>query len=221
MENALTSAISHIKMKSGILFNRSRIFMDIFRKIFVFRKVLVFTKNTPKIDFQTVSKAEVDVRLAQIGDIPKLARFKTFSVGEAEERLEAGHLCFVAEKNGNIVFYLWVCFNNLYLDELETEMRIEPNSAYFYSNYTIPECRRMGVATAAMTKAVDYLFQNGIKKIYGLIYPDNIPSQRVVKKTRFRKMGEVTLIRLFNSRRYRYKGETPEDYVKLKKMFSI
>lgn len=221
MENMLTSAISHIKMKLGILLICSRTCMHIFRKMFVYRKVLVFTKNAPKVGFQTVSKAEVDVRLAQGGDIPKLARFKTFSAGEAEERLEAGHLCFVAEKNGNIVFYLWVCFNNLYLNELEMEMRIEPDSAHFYSNYTIPEYRGMGIATIAMARALDYLFQNGVKKIYGLIYSDNIPSQRVVKKTGFRKMGEVTLIRLFNSRRYRYKGETPEDYVKLKEMFSI
>ena len=128
MENTLTSAISRIKMKLGILLICSRTCMHVFTKMFVYRKVWVFTKNAPKVGFETVGKAEVDVRLAQSGDIPKLARFKTFSAGEAEERLEAGHLCFIAEKM-DIVHYKWVSFNETYVNELERKIRVSSDSA--------------------------------------------------------------------------------------------
>lgn len=214
MKSTYTRTISYIKMKLVTLFVRARAFTLFFGKIFVHRKV--FETNISKIGFETVSKIKVDVRLAQSDDILRLVKLKRFGKG-----LRRDHLCFIAEKNGGIVFHSLVCFNDLYLNVLERKMRIGHDSAHIYSYYTVPEYRCMGIATAGTARALDYLFQNGIKRVYVLIFSYNLASQRVVEKTGFRKIGEITLIRLFMLRRYRCKGETPKDSFILKEMFSI
>lgn len=48
----------------------------------------------------------------------------------------------------------------------------------------------------------------------------NYPSVQLWDKVGSRKMGEVLFFGLLRSRKYRLKGETPEDYAGLKEMFS-
>jgi len=221
MKNTITHVASHLLVKVKSLSVHSHTLEDVFGIIFAYRKVFVFETNALEARPETESKVEVDVRLAQSGDISKLARFKGFSRREVEKRLEAGDLCFIAETNGNVVYCIWVCRKDLGLDALERKLRIGFDSAQIHSQYTVLEYRGMGIATAVIGRVLDYLFRNGVKRVHGLIYPHNIPPQRVVEKNGFRKIGEVTLVRLFNSKRYRYKGETSKDCVTLKEMFSI
>jgi GNAT superfamily N-acetyltransferase len=166
------------------------------------------------------NRAGVDARLASNYDISKFDRFRKFRGGKAVERLRAGDLCFIAEKNGKIPNYTWICFHEAYVPELEAKIRIDPNSAYRYDAYTDPEYRGRGILPIVLTRASDYLFQNGIERIYDLVSFDNYPSLRSHQKIGSRKMGEVTFFKLFRSKRYRYKGETPEDSHKLEQMFS-
>jgi len=216
MDNTRTRAISNFKIKLGALLR------IIFGKVLVFEKTFVFEKSLSKFSFKMGNEAKVDVRLAQSSDVLKLVnKFKKFRGGKAEERLKAGHLCFIAEKNGDIVHYKWVSFNKTYVNELERRIRIGSDSAYIYDAYTVPECRGTGISPKVSARIFDYLFQNGIKKIYYLISYNNFPSIRDAEKTGLRNMGEVTLTRLFKLRIYRCKGKTHKDYITLKEMFSI
>ena len=216
MHNTRRRAISNFKMKLGALFR------IVFGKIFAFEKTYVFEKSLSKVCFEMGDKAKVDVRLAQGEDVLRLVKkFKKFRGGKAEERLRAGHLCFIAEKNGDIVNYKWVSFNETYVNELERTIRTGSDSAYIYDVYTVPECRGMGISSKVSARIFHYLFQNGIKKIYYMITHNNFPSLRDAEKTGLRNMGEVTLTRLFKSRIYTCKGKTEKDYKKLKEMFSI
>ena len=175
----------------------------------------------PKVGLKTVNRAKVDVRLAQGDDILKLSKFKKFRGGKAEERVREGHLCFIAEKNGDIVNYAWVSLNETYVNEIERRIRLGSDSVYRYDGYTVPEYRGMGILPTVLTKSSDYLFQNGIKEIYDIVASNNFPSLRAHQKVGSRKMGEITFIRLFKLRRYECKGETAKDCIRLKEMFSI
>jgi len=216
MDKTRTRAISNFKMKLRALLR------IIFGKIFVFEKAFVFEKSLSKACFETRNKAKVYVKLAQSEDILKLIKkFKKFRERKAEERLKANHLCFIAEKNGDIVNYKWVSFNETYVSVLERKIRVTSDSAYLYDAYTVPECRGMGISSTVSARIFRYLFQNGIKKSYYVISQKNFPSLRDAEKIGSRNMGEVTLTRLFKSRVYSCKGKTQEDYEKLKEMFSI
>jgi ribosomal protein S18 acetylase RimI-like enzyme len=193
----------------------------VFGRIFAYENMFLFETPKSKASPKTVDRSKVAARFAQGDDILKLGRLKKFVGGKAEERLKAGHLCFLSEKNGDIVSYTWVCFNEAFVDELERRIRIGSDSAYRYDDYTVPKFRGMGILPAVLLTASDYLFQSGIKEIYDLVESNNHPSLRVYLKIGSRKLGEITFIRLFNLRRYRYKAETTRDYARLKEMLSV
>lgn len=199
------------------------IFRTIFGKVFVHQTLFVFGALLTKLSFKATSKVEIDVRLAQNDDKPllRLAKRSRFGVARARKMLKAGHLCFLAEKNGDVVSFTWFSFDDVYIHELERIMRINSDSVYAYGSYVVPEYRGLRIFPETFVEGLDYLFQNGIIQIYSLINPRNIPSQRAVKKIGFRKIGEITLVKMFNSRRYKYKGETSKDCARLKEMFSI
>jgi len=150
-----------------------------------------------------------------------LNKFEKFRRGKAEERFKAGRLCFVAEENGDIVNYVWVGLDATFVDELGREIRIDPASAYRYDGYTVPEYRGLGILPVVLTRVADYLFKNGIEEIYDIVVSDNRPSLRAHEKIGSRKMGEITFIKLFKSTRYRCRGSTARDGLRLKEMFGI
>jgi GNAT superfamily N-acetyltransferase len=219
--NGRIRAVSNVKRKLATLL---RIVLG---KIFVCEQLIAFETSSQASLRSTVDEAKVAVRLAHSGDIPKLDRSKRVRVGKVGERwkarmrFKAGHLCFVVEKNGKILNHTWVCFHEAYVDELERKIQIESDSAYRYDEYTDPDYRGMGILPTVLMWSANYLFQNGIKEIYEVVSSNNFPSLRAHQKIGSRKMGEVTLIRLFELKRYRCKGETPRDLIKLKQMFSI
>ena len=99
------------------------------------------------------------------------------------------------EKNGDIVNYTWVSFNETHVGVLERKIRIGSDHAYRYDAYTVPEYRGMGILPTVLTKAAGYLFQNEIKEIYDVVASNNFPSLRSHQKIGSLKMGEVTQIR--------------------------
>jgi len=195
-----------------------------FGSIIVYEKMFVFETlphETPGL--KIVDKAKVDVKLLQAKSVSESKKLERagFRREEAEKRFKAGHLCFVAEKNGDIVNYVWVSFDATFVDEVGRKIRVGPQSAYRYDGYTVPEYRGLGILPVMLTRVADYLFQNRIEEIYDVVVSNNLPSLRAHEKVGSRKMGEITLIKLLRSSRYSCKGSTPDDCFRLKKMFSI
>lgn len=190
----------------------------VFGRTFLYDTLFILEVQTSKVRVKEVNG--VDVRLLQRNDMPKLNTLIGPGTGKAEERLTAGDLCFIGENNGDIVHYEWICFNEIFPSFLERNIRVRPNSAYVYKGYTVPKYRSKGISSAVLTNAANYLFQNGIKEMYVIIAPDNYPALRTWQKIGSRKLGEVTFIKLFNSRTYKFKAKTTRDYVKLKEMLS-
>jgi len=191
------------------------------RSIFRREKIFVFERTLTDACFKIEAKVEVDARPAQHDDFPKISkRFKKFDT-IAEERFKIGHICIVSDMHGDIVHLKWIAFNEAYAGELERKLRIDPDSAYIYDTYTVPEYRGLGIAPKVMEKAFSYLYERGIRKVYVCIRHNNFPSLRAAQKEGFRKIGSITYTRIFMLRLYRCKGETKEDYNKLKEMFSL
>ena len=206
---------------TGIVNNLKLRLRSIPREIFRRKKFFVFERKLADACFKIEAKVGVDVKLVQRDDFPKIAKgFKKFRV-KAKERFEMGHICIVADKQGDFVHLTWVAFNEAYVSELKRRMRISSNSAYAYDIYTVPEYRGLGIAPKAMEKAFSYLYKGGIRKVYICILHNNFASLRAAHKEGFRKIGAIIFTRIFKLRLYRCEGKTEEDYNKLKEMFSL
>ncbi len=156
------------------------------------------------------------MQLAKDSDVLKIIRkFKRLN---AIDRVNKGHLCFLATLHGDIVHYKWVAFNEFYVFGMKC--RISPNSAYVYDAYTASEYRGLGISSKMTTNIFDYLRQKGTKKAFACVVYNNFPSLRVMQKLGYRKMGEITIIRILSKLWIKkYQGETQEDYYKLREMF--
>lgn len=194
----------------------------VFGSSFMYEKMVVFKTDTKRVRFPTENGAGLTVRLAKSDDIRRLQRLAKFNDGEAQQRLNAGHLCFVALNGGNLANYTWVCFHEGYIDELETKIRVSPGSAYRYDVFTLPAYRGKGIFPSVFEESCKYLYQNGIRELYGLVDSNNSPMLRVYEKAGIasRKIGDVTYIKLSNWRRHVFTGTTSANHNKLLEMFS-
>jgi GNAT superfamily N-acetyltransferase len=204
--------------------NLGTFFRHAFGSILVYETILVFETNAKtRSNLKILDKAKIDVRLFEgksLLEFKKLAD-PVFRSKEAERRFEAGDLCFVAEKNGYPVNYIWVSLNPTPINEIRRKILVAPRSAYAYDGYTFPQYRGFGVHSAALAKAADLVFKNGVEILYSALLSNNIPSLRAHEKAGYRKMGQVTLLKFFKISRYLCKGSTTNDWLKLKKLFNI
>lgn len=207
--------IHSFKMKMGDLYELAR---EQYRRFFVREKIFVFEKSLPA-PLEIETKVEADVRLAQSGDISKLA--EKFGGRAIREGTKKGHLCFIADIDGEIAHYKWVAFDEAYVSELKRNIRFDSNSAYIYSVYTVPEYRGFGLDPTVTTKVFDYLYEKGIEKVYILVSHDNLPSLRVMQKVGYRKIGEIGFNQVLGSRKYTCEGVTEKDCSKIKEMFLL
>jgi len=182
---------------------------------------LVFERQLDDTHPKTEAKIEVAVRLIQNYDFHKIAKgFKKLEI-KAKERFEKGHMCIVADLRGELVHVMWIAFNEAYAGELERKLLISPGAAYMYDGYTVSEYRGLGIAPKVMAEAFVHLYRKGIRNVYACIRYNNFPSIRYVQKEGFRKIGAIIFTAIFRFRVCRFKGETKEDYNKLKKMLSL
>lgn len=209
----LSYVVADFKMKLRSL-------LGIFLKSIFSLQYFVVFETSVDVRFKTkVNTPRVSVRIAHFDDVPKFSIFKKFRKGDAMKRLKAGHICFIGEKNGEIVSYIWICFQEAYIDELERKIQVAPSYAYGYDYYTNPDFRRTGIFTTVFKRAVDYLSQNGVKGVYDLVSSDNLPSMKAHAKIGSQKIGEIMFMRLFSLKKYGCKAGTSRDCSKLRTMF--
>jgi len=188
------------------------------RRLFVREKIFAFEKSLPaRVRIQ--AKVEPEVRIAQKIDISKLA--EKIGARGMNEGIRKGHLCFIADMDGEILHYKWVAFDEAYVSELDRNIYFDSNSAYIYSVYTVPDYRGFGLDPKVTTKVFDYLNKKGIEKVYILVRHNNLPSLRVIQKVGYRKMGEIRFIQVLGFRKYTYEGETEKDCSKIEEMLLL
>jgi len=184
-------------------------------------RYFVLEKTLPNPCFKAKAKVEVDFRLVQRDDSPKIAdTFRKFKIN-AKELFGFGNICIVAEICENLVHWSWIAFNETYVSEIARRILISSDSAYIHAVYTVPEYRGLGIAPKALEKICSYLNDRGIKKAYIYTHCGNSPSLRAAHKAGFQKIGTITFIKVCKLKLYRLEGKTGNDYNTLKSMFSI
>jgi GNAT superfamily N-acetyltransferase len=207
---------------SSVRFKAHWLFEAVLGRILVYTRMIVFLTDTQRVHFSEKKGVGFSARLARSEDILRLHGFSGFRRGEAEKRLRAGELCFVAEKDGELVNYAWVCFHEAYVDELEIGIKLNPGSVYRHDVFTVRACRGMGIFPLVFEESCRYLSQKGIRELYGIVDSSNACMLRVYQKAgdASRRIGEVAYIRLFSLRRYRFDSDTVDGRRRLLSMFS-
>lgn len=183
-------------------------------------KWLVFEQVLSEWSYKAKSNVEVNSGVVSKEDFFKFGQQFKEVMCCVEERYELGDLCFGAFLDGKYAHLKWVAFNKSYISEIDSNIRLSPDSVYLYDGYTLPEYRGLGLTTTVLDKTFQFLKEIGIKKTYTLIHHDNFPILKAKAREKARKIGTVTYIKIFNLKTLRLKGETKEDYKNMVQLFS-
>src|SRR3972149_837311 len=94
----------------------------------------------------------ITLRTAAPEDLPRLVAamqqvFRRPLLEEFEQRYERGHVCGIAEKDGEIRLMVWVRFDEASQLQMGAHVRLRPGEVYAYALFAPPEYRRRGLAT--------------------------------------------------------------------------
>ena len=115
----------------------------------------------------------------------------------AIKQLEKGDVLLTYKFNGVMIFFQWLVFERVYIRAVNLSFSIPDSTAYMAYTYTLPEHRRMKVASMAKARALKYLRGLGYKKAFILVKPENEPSIKVNRNAGFREYQTLYYRRFF------------------------
>lgn len=123
--------------------------------------------------------------------------YEWFEKEEALRRLEAGNVLLTVKDEGKMIFYQWLELRRVDIPYLDLSFSIPDDTAYMAYMYTETEYRGMGIASKAEPLVLKYLQENGCRRIFLIITPNNAVSYRVYKKIGFKEYQTVIYWKLF------------------------
>ena len=143
--------------------------MSHLRSIFLWVHVLLFELSLPTY-LNAKIRLDAHSKRASKEDIMRLIKqFRRFQKGEAEKRVEAGNLCFVAYMDGKIAHYRWIAFGETEIQRVWGKLRIDRNSVFGFDAYTVPKYRGLGLDQYVFKTVLDYLNKKRVSKLYPLL----------------------------------------------------
>jgi GNAT superfamily N-acetyltransferase len=190
-------------LQPSVRFKNLLSYLDSFirRKIVNYTKVVIYEKsltNIPRIN----TRIKVNIKLTSLDEIRKICVMRVRNKDSLTKRLNDGHLCFIAEREGDIVGYCWVAFQELYVSEIDKKIKFSNTEACLYDAFVFPEYRRKRIYQKMLVEIFKFLRKKGHEKAFINILSTNISSQRGVEHVGFQSIKNVTFLRLFGLRKY-------------------
>ena len=107
------------------------------------------------------------------------------------ERFQKGHIGVAVWHEGRIVNAGWAALHECRISYLRTRIELEPDAAYIYDVYTVPEHRGQRL-TAARWKLLERLLREaGARVEIGAVSPENTSILRSSERAGFRIAGRI------------------------------
>lgn len=131
----------------------------------------------------------------RVSDAEDAFHFRAVSGNQPEQRihrrLAAGHRCFVARQDGRIVSASWIAEGWGFVDYLECDLNVGPETAYIYDTYTLPSFRGLNISPAMTVEIIRGLRTKGFGRLISAIAPENKANLRSREKVGFRVCGKL------------------------------
>lgn len=115
--------------------------------------------------------------------------------GEARRRLEAGHRCFVARREGGVVSCLWAAGDAVRVPHLwGSPVPLDDGEVLTYDAYTVPSLRGRRLLPAVRGRMLETLRDEGVRRAVLLVAPHNEPMLRSARRSGYRL--RATVVRL-------------------------
>ena len=155
-------------------------------------RTLVFERKSTGLAIQP--PVGVSFRFGNAGDLLSFTE-RTHDYGAAEkrfgfERLAQGDSLVVAEADGAIVFYGWLMYREMDLDQ-NVRVRVAPDAAYSYKLFTVPRARGFRICAGYYRFVESSLKPMGYRRLICRIAPGNLSSVRGHVRVGFEPCGTL------------------------------
>lgn len=104
------------------------------------------------------------------------------------ERLERGDSLIVGELDGEVVFYAWLMYGQMDLDQ-NVCIPTVPDAAYVYRAFTVSRARGLGICGASYGYSKGLLLTGGYRRLICRIAPRNAASIQAHARVGFERCG--------------------------------
>jgi len=99
--------------------------------------------------------------------------------------------------HGNIIGYIKVGINNVYIHDFDKVVCLPKDSAFVYDTFILPEYRGRNIASYAISRTIDFLREAGFKKLLCHIEKWNTASLKTFQKAGLVPKGTIRFSRIF------------------------
>jgi GNAT superfamily N-acetyltransferase len=172
------------------------------------RRYVLFEGSTAETASGPEAAASVRSSLAKPEDLPLLlsARPGFYNLGRLEERLAAGHACFIAWLGRRPVGIRWAFVGSVYLPYLSRTLVLAPDEAYSDELFVVPRFRRQGVDRRNFQFMCSWFKARGFRRHFCLLTPWDEHLHRRYERLGMRQTGEVIRLSGAGRKTYRWEG---------------
>ena len=131
-------------------------------------------------------------RMSEEDDLdPAEAPFSKAHGKRIERRLDAGCVCLMASKQGEMVAGVWAAVGGGDVEYLRCVVRLDPQAVYLQDLYTRPAQRGLGLAPGLIHGMAEHFQGGGCRRLVALVLPENEASLRSLARVGFRRVGRA------------------------------
>jgi GNAT superfamily N-acetyltransferase len=124
-------------------------------------------------------------------DWHELAEINHLTYAEVSNRINDGHLAYVARINGQPVAYGWFATSKVSIGELNIDIELPPDDRYLWDFATLPDWQGHGLYPRLLQSILDQESQNA-KRFWIIHAPENLPSGAGMNKAGFEFVGQLS-----------------------------
>jgi len=169
-------------------------------KLFSIKTLLFFKKKITSNNF--IDDNLTKIQFLNYQNFIETEFFKEEHKFEYKNRFDRGDKCVALYKNNNIVNISWLCFTDLFIDEVKLKYKVPINSFIVYDVFTLPVFRNRGFYKLMLMYINLWGKENNYHNSYIYSELNNTISIRAIIKSGYQKITKITLLEIFGLKFY-------------------
>jgi GNAT superfamily N-acetyltransferase len=158
------------------------------------------------------AQERLTIRRGAEADLARLARrMPPSSIRTFRARLDEGQIMFIAEVDGELAGYAWMCTRTDSHAAKSHGLELKPGEGLHWDSATFPEFQRQGIYTALQRFSRAFMKSRGYSRVYGGADTSNPAPLRMMKKLGLKPVRLLRLRRILGRER-RWVEAIPPDF---------
>jgi ribosomal protein S18 acetylase RimI-like enzyme len=130
-----------------------------------------------------------------------------YNAKELKSAFEYSHFYPCLKMDGEIIGFIKVAFEKVYIEDYEREIDLGKEEAFIYDTFVLPEYRRKYLACYLLAELFNDLIRKGTAVVYCHIPRWNVASSRLYLKMGFQRLSYVRYLRFLKYYHFSHKLE--------------